>query len=204
MRFEGDLEGYEIRSAGQDQEFKTEDDIYLQGDADGEYIIDGAARKRISRDSFTRQVNKLPYQEPNGYYQVSLPGSYAVIPRYDGDLSEITFSYAKDIKVTIRTHPESRQWDPEREMRRRLEFLRRGGDEMFRDFKILRYEQTRVAESPGYVIDLEKETVLAREFGFMSGNILQFSLVIVTSGSDRAFIMDRLTEAVQKTLVIQF
>lgn len=204
MRFEGDVRGYEIRSAGQDHEFRTEDDMYLHGDADGEFIITGTARQRVSRDDFTGRITEPPYQEPNGYYQVSFPGDYNVIPTYDGDRSEITFSYAKDMKVTISAQPQSRTWDPERELQRRLEVLRRGGDEMFREFKVVAYAQTRVAEAPGYMIDLAKGTISAREFAFMSGNRLRFSLVIITSGSDRAFIMEALTRAVHETLVIQF
>ena len=203
MRFEGDLRGYEIRSAGQDQEFQTEDDIYLQGDADGEYIIDGAARKSVSRDDFDRQVNPLPYQEPSGYYQLSLPGRYTVIPHYDGDRSEITFSYAKDMRMTIGVYPDNRRWDPEREMRLRLENLRRGEDEMFADFEVSGYDLVSIADASGYVIDLEKEAVLLREYSLMSSFALRFSILIVTSGSDRHFIMERLTQALHTTLTIQ-
>ncbi|NOR14442.1 MAG: hypothetical protein GQ544_01925 [Candidatus Aminicenantes bacterium] len=203
MRFEGDLRGYEIRSAGQDREFQTEDDIYLQGDADGEYIVDGAAQKRVNRDDFNRLVNSLPYQEPTGYYQVSLPGRYTVIPRYEGDRSEITFSYAKDIRVTISAQPDGRRWDPDREMRQRLESLRRGEDEMFREFVVSGYELAGLAAASGYKIDLEKETVLVREYTLMNDYTLHLSILIVTSGSDRQFIMDRLTQALHATLVIQ-
>ena len=203
MRFEGDLRGYEIRSAGQDQEFQTEDDIYLQGDADGEYIIDGAARKGVSRDDFDRQFNPLPYQEPTGYYQVSLPGRYTVIPHSDGDRSEITFSYAKDMRVTIGAYPDSRGRDPEREMRQRLESLRRGADEMLADFAVSDYKLASMADASGYAIDLEKETVLVREYALMSSSALRVTVFIVTSGRDRHFIMDRLTQALYETLMIQ-
>ncbi len=203
MRFEGDLQGYEIRSAGQDREFQTEDDIYLQGDADGEYIVAGAAQKRVNRDDFTRRVNSLLYKEPTGYYQVSLPGRYTVIPRYEGDRSEITFSYAKDIRVTIAAQPDGRRWDPDREMRKRLESLRRGEDEMLGEFAVSDYKLTSLTDASGYKIDLEKETVLVCEYTLMNDYALHLSILIVTSGSDRRFIMDRLTQAIHETLVIQ-
>jgi hypothetical protein len=41
LRIQGDVRGYEIRSAGPDELFDSDDDIYLAGDYRKERIIDG-------------------------------------------------------------------------------------------------------------------------------------------------------------------
>jgi len=75
--------------------------------------------------------------------------------------------------------------------------------EMLVDFEVLGYKLAGMAEASGYTIDLEKETVLVCEYALMSSFALRFSIFIVTSGGDRHFIMERLTQALHTTLSIQ-
>lgn len=49
MLIRGDAGSYEIRSAGPDEIFDTEDDIYLAGSSEREHIVDGV--KNMSRAS---------------------------------------------------------------------------------------------------------------------------------------------------------
>lgn len=204
MRFQGDLWGYEIRSAGRDRLFDTDDDIVLQGNEDGEYILDGSESAVLTKESFARQINKLPFQEPNGYYQVQLPGKYAVIPDYDGTLSSITFAYAKDMRVTIEAEPSDRIWNPEPEMRKKLEALRRSEDENFSDFTVTRYGLVTLAKAPGYEITYEFENILAQEIMVMSHFGLFVHVTLVASGPDRQAILNILANALKQSLEIQF
>ena len=203
MRFQGNERSYTIRSAGPDGIFDTEDDIYLAGNPDGEYIIDGSREKNISGKDLMKTPIRIAFQEPNGYYRISLPGKYAVIKRYSGWRSEITFSYTKNNSVTIIADPMRERWQPEREMEKRIERLQSGGDESFSDYEIIQYNLASINDAPGYEILLKSNDSLAHVYHIVSNNSIALSISIIASGKDRQFIMDTLTNAIKKSLDIR-
>jgi hypothetical protein len=200
LRLDGDLDEYFIRSAGPDKVFDTDDDIYLAGNLDGEYIIDGSSRRRLTAKALSRRINVLPFEEPTGYYRIFLPGRYTVIPKYEGHRSIIKFFYANNNYVRITADPIGGGWSAESEMADRIDEFQ--GDEEFSDFDLLSSSLTFFREFEGYEIRLERDEILALEFGFFGNNYLAVSVVIVASGQERQEIMDILTEAVKTNLVI--
>jgi len=195
LRLEGDLDEYFIRSAGSDEIFDTDDDIYLAGNLDGEYIIDGSSQRCLTAKALSKRINMLPFNEPTGYYRIRLPGRYTVIPKYEGHRSIIKFFYATNNYVKITADPISGDWSAENKMEDRIEELR--WDEEFSDFEILSSNFAPFREFEGYEIRLQKDDILALEFGFYGDYYLDVSVVIVASGQERQEIMDILTEEVK-------
>ncbi|NIM89405.1 MAG: hypothetical protein GTO17_00470 [Candidatus Aminicenantes bacterium] len=200
LRLDGDLDEYFIRSAGPDKVFDTDDDIYLGGNLDGEYIIDGSRQRRLTAKALSRRISVLPFEEPTGYYRIFLPGRYTVIPKYEGHRSIIEFFYATNNYVRITADPIGGGWNAESEMADRIEQLQ--WDEEFSDFDLLSSNLAFFREFEGYEIHLERDEILAREFGFFGNNYLAVSVVIVASGQERLQIMDILTEEVKVNLTI--
>jgi hypothetical protein len=202
MRLEGDRSSYTIRSAGPDTAFDTDDDIYLAGNPDGEYLIDGS-RETLSGKKLLKGPIRIPFQEPNGYYRVSLPGKYAVIKKYSGWRSEITFSYTRNNNVTIVAEPMTRKWDPIGEMRKRVQILRSGGDEVLSGYEVIRYNPVSINNAPGYEIMLKSEDFLAHTYDMVSRVGIGLSVSVITSGKDRQYILDTLADAIHKGLEIR-
>ena len=202
MRFEGDVDSYSIRSAGPDKAFYTDDDIYLAGNPDGEYIIDGS-REKLSGKELMKSLIRVPFREPQGYYRISLPGKYAIIKKYSGLRSEITFSYTSNNSVTIVAEPEMKQWDAEGEMRKRVERIRSGRDEAFSDYEVIQYNPVSVNDASGYEIVLKKDSFLAHTYDMVSRDYIAISIAIVASGNDRQYIVDTLKDAIHKSLEIR-
>jgi len=203
MRFQGNERSYTIRSAGPDRAFDTEDDIYLAGNPDGEYIIDGSREKNISGKDLMKSPLTIPFQEPNGYYRISLPGKYVVIKRYSGWRSEITFSYTKHNSVTIIADPIREKWEPEREMEKRVEGIQSGTDDTFPGFEIIHYSPASINDAPGYEIMLKRNDFLAHAYHIVGNDYIALSISIIASGKDREFIMDTLTNAIKGSLEIR-
>jgi hypothetical protein len=195
LRLDGDLDEYFIRSAGPDKVFDTDDDIYLAGNLDGEYIIDGSSQRRLTAKALSRRINVLPFQEPTGYYRIFLPGRYTVIPKYEGHRSIIKFFYATNNYVKITAEPFGGEWEPESKMEDRIDELR--WDEEFSDFDIVSSNLAPFREFEGYEIRFQNDDILAREFGFYGDYYLEVSVLIVASGQERQEIMDILTKEVK-------
>lgn len=202
MRIEGDTRSYTIRSAGPDKLFDTDDDIYLAGNLDGEYIIDGS-REGLSGKELLKSPIRVPFQEPNGYYRVTLPGRHAIIKKYAGWQSEITFSYTRNNSVTIVAEPMTRTWDPGVEMSKRLEILRSGRDDAFSGYEVVQYNPVDINKASGYEIRLESTDFLAHTYGIVGRDGIGLSISIITSGEDRHYIMDTLIDAIHKSLEIR-
>ena len=202
MRFEGDRRSYTIRSAGPDKLLDTDDDIYLAGDPDGEYIIDGS-REKLSGKALLKSPIRVPFQEPNGYYKVSLPGRHAIIKKYSGWQSEITFSYTRTNSVTIVAAPMTRKWAPGAEMSQRLEVLRSGRDEAFSGFEVVQHNPVTINKASGYEIRLKSTDFLAHTYDIVSRDGIALSISIITSGEDRHYILDNLIDAIRKSLEIR-
>ncbi len=200
MRLEGDWDGYKICSAGPDEEFDTADDMYLAGNWDSEHIIDGVKEMKASAKSLMTGSLKIPFQEPNGYYKITLPGKYSAIKNYDGWRSEITFRYTAVNTVTIIANPSRYGWEPQQEMNNKISELESGMDTLFPDYEVVESKLVNIDNVPGYEIVLQKENQLGRFYEIMSGESIGYSIAIIASGEDRQYIMDTLTEAVQTGL----
>ncbi len=204
MRFQRDMTGYEIRSAGPDKNFNTDDDIYLSGNIDSKYIVDDSERKNFSKTALLNPSMGLPYQEPTRYYQIKLPGKYTVVSNFTGGRSETAFAYAKDNQVTIIAEPIRMNWEPEKEMNNRLSLLRRGEDQNFSEFTVTGYGLTNIGEASGYEISLKNEKILVHEFSFCSNSYLSISISIISSGNDRQANLETLKNAVQQSLELVY
>jgi hypothetical protein len=202
MVFRGDLDAYEIRSAGADRILDTPDDLYLQGDPGGEFIVDGSGSRLLSREDFARQVNPVPFEESHGYYDLTLPGSYTVLRNHSGERSQVVFSYGRDVRVTVTAVPAAEPWDPEKALEQRLEVLRRGEDELYRDFSVSTYGTLTLGNAPGFSVSLEKGHVLVQELRLLGSQTLDLTITIVASGADGSFILDALFQAVRGGLRI--
>jgi hypothetical protein len=202
MRLEGDRRSYTIRSAGPDKAFDTDDDIYLAGNPDGEYIIDGS-RETLSGKELLKSPIRIPFQEPNGYYRVSLPGKYAIIKKYSGWRSEITFSYTRNNNVAIVAEPMTRKWDPIGEMGKRLEILRSGRDEVLSGYEVIRYSPVSITNASGYEIKLKSDDFLAHTYVMVSQVGIGLSVSVITSGKDRQYILDTLIDAIHEGLELR-
>ncbi|MGB2907349.1 MAG: hypothetical protein WBB73_09610 [Candidatus Aminicenantaceae bacterium] len=203
MRFKADEDYYEVRSSGADGVMDTPDDIYLLGDAAGEYIFDGEGETSLSRQDFLTQTDPMPFQDPKGYYEIHLPGEYTVIRFSSGERSEAAFSYARDMRVTVSAEPGQAGWQPQAALDQRLEVLRREEDELYWEFTVVGYDLVSVAGASGYAVTLEKRPVLVKEMRLVSPTALGMTITLVTSGAEASPIMDVLEQAVKDTLVIK-
>jgi len=200
MRLSGNLKLYEIRSAGPDEELDTDDDIYLQGNAHTEYVIDGVKEKNASVKSLMSSPIKVAYQEPNGYYKFALPGKYAAIDNQKGWTSDITFRYTAANTVTVVADPAAGRMDPAKEMTERVKMLERGQVEALADYTVVESKLVKIDQAPGFTISLESADGLARVYKITSREGITYSIVIRSSGEERQYIMDTLNGAVQKGL----
>jgi hypothetical protein len=202
MRMSGSWNGYTIRSAGPDKKFDTEDDMYLAGNYDGEYIIDGVKEKNASAKNLMTGSLKVPYQEPNGYYRVTLPGKYSPIPKYHGWRSETIFRYTSDHTVTITADPGQGRWDPQTEMDKRVELIQSGREEKYAGYEVIESNVVTISGAPGYEIVLKNDESTIHLYELVNWDI-QVCVAIVSTGKDRKYILDTLTQAVEQTLSLR-
>jgi hypothetical protein len=203
MRLSGDWKGYTIRSAGPDKKFDTEDDMYLAGNYDSEYIIDGVKEKNASAKNLMTGSLKVPYQEPNGYYNVTLPGKYSPIPKHEGWRSETIFRYTSNHTVTIVADPGQSRWDPQEEMDKRVQLIQAGRDEKYSGYEVIESNVVNISRAPGYEIVLKKDESTIHLYELVSWDSIQLTVAIVSTGKDRKYIMDTLTKAVEQTLSLR-
>ncbi len=200
MLLKGNLKRYEIRSAGPDEEFNTDDDIYLEGNGHTEHIIDGVKEKNASAKSLMSSRIKVAYQDPNGYYKFALPGKYAVIDNQKGWTSDITFRYTASNTITVVADPGASPRDPAQEMAKRLRMLEGGRDEILSGYTVVESKLVKVDQAPGYTIALECDGRLAQLYELTSREGIAYSIVIRSSGEERRYIMDTLAGAVRQGL----
>jgi hypothetical protein len=202
MRLAGNWKGYIIRSAGPDKKFDTEDDMYLAGNYDGEYIIDGVKEKNASARNLMTASLKVPYQEPNGYYRVTLPGKYSPIPKYQGWSSETIFRYTSDHTVTIKADPGQGRWNPQTEMNRRVQLIQSGRDEKYSGYEVVESNVATISGVPGYEIVLKQGESTIHLYELVNGDV-KVNVAIASTGKDRKYILDTLTKAVEETLSLR-
>jgi hypothetical protein len=203
MRLSGNWAGYTIRSSGPDKKFDTNDDMYLAGNYDSEYIIDGVKEMNASAKNLMTGSLKVPYQEPNGYYRVTLPGKYSPIPKYKGWRSEIVFRYTSDHTVTIVADPGQSNWDPRAAMNKRTELIRSGRDEKYSGYDVVESKVVKISRAPGYEIILKKDESTIHLYELVNHDSIQLTVAIVSTGKDRAYILDTLTRAIEETLALR-
>jgi hypothetical protein len=203
MRFKADEDYYEIRSSGADGIMDTPDDIYLLGDAAGEYLLDGEGRTSLTRQDFLIHKNPQPFQDPKGYYEIHLPGDYTVIRSTSGEHTEVVFSYARDMRVTVTAGPGTTGWQPQAELDKRLEMLRREEDEIYGGFSVTGYDLVSVAGASGYSLILEKGPVHVQEVRLLSPKDLEVTITLVASGADASPILASLDRAVRESLLLK-
>ncbi len=204
LRFQGDLDYYELRSPGRDGAMDTPDDIYIQGDAQGEYIVDGTGQKSLTRRDLVTSPDSVPFEESHGYYQVRLPGSFTVVQSFANKRSETVFSYARDMRVLIQAEPGSSAWQPEPSLQDRLEILRRGEDQLYTEFEVSAYGLQRIGEWPGFALTLKKGPTLVRELRLVSVSGLAVTVTLVSSGVEASGIQEVLEKAVLDSLIITY
>jgi|GEM_PF-4324418 len=202
MVFEGDMDGYIIRSAGPDKKFDTGDDIYLKGNVWGEHVLDGSSRLTLSASALKRQINKLPFNDPTGYYRISLPGSFVVIDNFQKGRSEITFYYARDNYVRISAEPYPMEWDWETELSKKLDDLRLGREKELVGFSLGDHSPVQFKNGNGYKIRMESPGMSARLYDVMGGYLMRIQVFIMASGKDREEIASLLSYAVESKLEI--
>ncbi len=204
LRFQGDLDYYELRSAGLDGVLDTPDDIYIQGDAQGEYLVDGTGQKSLIRKDLEVSTDTVPFEEPHGYFRVLLPGTYTLVQSFADKRSETIFSYARDMRVWIKAEPGTAAWLPEPSLKERLEALRRGEDDLYAEFEVLAYELLQVGDLPGFGLTMKKGHILVRELHVVSASGLAVSITLITSGTEASQILEVLENAVLASLVITY
>jgi hypothetical protein len=197
MRLRGGYDSYEIRSSGPDEVFDTEDDIYLAGNPDSEHIIDGVKELYTSPRELVKGAGRVPFQEPNGYYRVTLPGKHTIVTSYSGWRSEVMFRYNSGNFVLIGSEPDGGVWTPERSLDRRLRGIENGMDENYRGYEVVESSLSTLYGAAGLEILLRQDDTEARLIEFVSRDGLHYSISIVASGRDRRYVMDTLTEAVR-------
>jgi hypothetical protein len=203
MRLSGGLNKYEIRSAGPDEQFNTDDDIYLEGNDRNEYIIDGVKEQNASAKSLLASPIKVAYQEPNGYYKFELPGKYAVIDNGRSWTSDITFRYNPANTVRVVADPGGGRRDPDQEMAKRLRMLEGGRDELLGGYTVTESKLVKIDRAPGFMIALEDGDRLARLYEITSQEGISYSVLIKSSGEERAYIMDALDGAARQGLKLR-
>ena len=204
LRFQGDLDYYELRSPGKDGAIDTPDDIYIQGDAQGEYLVDGTGLKSLSSKDLAASTESVPFEEPHGYYQVLMPGPYTLVQSFEDKRSETIFSYARDMRVWIRAEPGSSAWLPEPSLKERLEVLRRGEDDLYAEFKVSAYGLLNVGDAFGFGLTLKKGNIEVRELQLISPSNLAMTITLVSSGVEASGIQEVLEKAVLDTLDITY
>jgi hypothetical protein len=204
LRFQGDLDYYELRSSGKDGAMDTPDDIYIQGDAQGEYLVDGTGQKSLTSRDLVTSTESVPFEEPYGYYRILMPGSYTLVQSFENKRSEIIFSYARDMRVWIKAEPGFSTWQPESSLKERLEVLRRGEDDLYTEFEVSAYRLLKVGDSPGFGLTLKRGHIVVRELQMVSASGLAVTITLVTSGAEASDILEVLEKAVLDTLVITY
>jgi hypothetical protein len=201
MRLQGGYDSYEIRSAGPDEVFDTEDDIYLAGDWDSEHIIDGVKESYTPARELVEGTGRVAFQEPNGYYRIALPGKHSIITSYSGWRSVATFRYNSSNSVSISSEPSPGRWAPEQEMSNRVRLIENGADDEFAGFEIVESGLSTLQGANGFELLLRRDDVDARLIEVASRDGLQYSISIVATGEDREYVMDKLTAAIRSNFV---
>ena len=199
---EGDISDYVIRSAGPDRIYETRDDIYIKGNQWGENVFDGSARRKVSLGSVRRRVNRLPFQDPTGYYEVHLPGAYKVIDEFSGGDSQILFQYSPDDFIRIAAGPDSTTWDPETEMQKRIEQIEEARDPDVIGMRLERYGPVSVQGGEGFEVRLEDSGRIIHEFWLVSGFYMRVRVSIQSKAGERKPIVDFLEQEIESRLII--
>ncbi|NIM16766.1 MAG: hypothetical protein GTO45_32655 [Candidatus Aminicenantes bacterium] len=142
-----------------------------------------------------------PYNEPNGYYSISLPAGYKSIPKPPGDQgqTEVSFMYADRAIVTISTTPRQTEWDSQQAMMQKVTAIQTGNDKDFSNYRINEYQPITISSLRGYEILLEMGDRVAHVYGLVSPTDIIFAIKIITFGQANH---DILVSAVRESLVV--
>ena len=202
LKVEGNSAEYIIRSAGRDGRYKTEDDIYLKGGPSGENIYGDIRRKNLSLGRIKRRFNRLPFQDPTGYYHVLLPGSYRVIDESDGYESNILFLYSEGDELRMIADPVRDTMEMEMALRERATAIQRGDVPDYDEFEMVRSGLVDVQGGNGYEIRLESPDTVIHEFLFRGGYAMSVRIRILSKSKERREIVDFLEEEIENHLTI--
>jgi hypothetical protein len=141
------------------------------------------------------------YNEPNGYYSISLPAGYKPIPKPPGDQgeTEVSFMYADKAIVTISTTPKQMEWDSQQAMMQKVTAIQTGNDRLFSNYRINEYQLITIRSLRGYEILLEMGDRVAHVYELLSPTDIIFTIKIIAFGQSN---LDILVSAVRENLVV--
>jgi hypothetical protein len=200
MRVTGDPNAYRIRSAGPDGIFHSQDDIYLVGSPTGEQIVDGVKEQNLTGRNLLQEGFTSSFQEPTGYYRISLPGSYSVSRHYDGPCSEFTFSYSSLNQVKILARPVAPGWEPAAARDARVAAITNQIDPDFVDFRVAHAQLIELQGAPGYELEIWRENQRAHLWEIVTADQHSLIITVLTGGEDHHFLLARLVQAVEQNL----
>jgi len=160
------------------------------------------AKKRSSAASGLLSSQTKPFDDPKGYYSISLPEGYKVANKSSGSRSRISFTYSRKTSVTITALPMKKMWDPQEEMMKKVTGIQRGRATGFSRYQVAGYQIVNFSGMEGYEIILRKSKEVAHAYEMVSSTNVAFSIAIVCMGTNSEQNYNILNSAVRNNLEV--
>ena len=141
-----------------------------------------------------------PFDDPKGYYSISLPGGYRTANKSSGTRSKISFTYSRYTNITILASPMKRMWNPQEEMTKKISEIQSGKAGVFSRYQVDRYNLIDFNRMHGYEIILSTGNDIAHAYAVVSESNIAFSIAIVCMGKNSRENHDILVSAVRDNL----
>jgi len=155
-------------------------------------------KPKFVKGSLSDKIKK--FDEPYGYYKISLPSGYRVINKSSGSRSKIIFSYSDNISVAIMAIPVSNIWNVKTKMDQKVRDFKQGKAGRLARFDLVRYGLTDFNGMEGYEMVFRQGGSLMQVFSFISSRNIEFSISIVVLNKHGEKDYNALKSAVKESL----
>jgi len=151
--------------------------------------------EELDIQSDTMEVNS----DNNGYFAVSLPNGYISNDKSLGKQSELHFNYVNKAYIVITGFQLEQKITPQTALMQKTLDIQQGNDPMFKDYKIVKQNQSDILGLTGYEISLNLGSRLGYIYGIFSARDTFVSVSIVAANSKN---MEFLKKTIQENLSV--
>jgi hypothetical protein len=139
------------------------------------------------------------YNDPNGFFSISLPQGYTVTEKSTEQKSLASFIYPDKALVKISASPRQAEWDPHQAMMQHVAAIQGGQDRDFANYSIQEHQPVNIVGLNGYEILLEMGDRIGHVYGVLAASDVIITISIITFGQENHDIIDL---AVQENLIV--
>ncbi|MCK4766236.1 MAG: hypothetical protein KAW12_28840, partial [Candidatus Aminicenantes bacterium] len=143
------------------------------------------------------------FDDPQGYYSLSMPAGYRKAEETSWELSKISFSYPDKTTISIEARPlKEEEWDAEKVMGQKVADIKNGQAGTLSLYQVANQKIVHFADARGYKLMLEKTGISGYYYFLVNSSKISVGVTVICEGSERQNRLDYLTENIENSLEI--